>query len=110
MNPNETLGEIEELVLLAILRLGDDAYGVPVIREIGERTGREVAPAAVYVALRRLRRKELVTARTSEPEPVQGGRARRYFSVTPAGVELLANSRERLLNMWDGLQPILERR
>ena len=86
------------------------AYGVPIIREISERTGRDVAPAAVYVALRRLRRKELVSSRTSDPEPVQGGRARRYFSVTPEGVEMLANARERMLNMWDGLQPILERR
>ena len=107
---SEALGEVEELVLLAILRLGDDAYGVPIIREIAERAGREVAPAAVYVALRRLRLKELVTSRTSDPEPVPGGRARRYFSVAEAGVDILAHSRHRMLRMWDGLQPILEKR
>ncbi len=107
---SENLGEIEELVLLAILRLGDDAYGVPIIHEIAGRAGREVAPAAVYVALRRLRHKELVTSRTSAPEPVPGGRARRYFSVTKAGIELLAQSRQKMLRMWEGLQPLLEKR
>jgi len=109
-NTSDTLGEIEELVLLAILRLGDDAYGVPIIREIAERAGRDVAPAAVYVALRRLRHKQLVTARVSKPEPVQGGRARRYFNVTEAGVDLLAQSRHKMLRMWDGLHPMLEKR
>lgn len=107
---SESLGEIEELVLLAILRLGDEAYGVPIIAEIEARTGRSVAPAAVYVALRRLRKKGLVTSWTSEPEPVQGGRSRRYFAVAEDGVELLARSRRAMLSMWDGLQPLLEKR
>lgn len=106
----ETLGEIEELVLLAILRLGDDAYGVPIIREIEERADREVAPAAVYVALRRLRRKELVDSWMSDPEPVQGGKARRYHSVSPEGLDRLARSRRTMLRMWEGLQPVLDER
>lgn len=107
---DDALGEVEELVLLAILRLGDDAYGVPIIQEIEERAGREVAPAAVYVALRRLRRKELVQSWMSEPEPVPGGRARRYFAVTPGGLDRLARSRRTMLRMWDGLQPVLDDR
>lgn len=104
-----TLGEVEELVLLAILRLGDEAYGTPIIREIEERAARPVAPAAVYVALRRLRHKGLVTSWLSEPEAVQGGRARRYFAVAPSGLDLLARSRSTLLRMWEGLHPVLKR-
>lgn len=107
---SENLGEVEELVLLAILRIGEEAYGVPILEEIRERTGREVSRAAVYVALRRLRKKGLVSSRMSEPEPVPGGRAKRYFSVEPEGIELLSESRRELLKMWEGLQPVLDER
>ena len=106
--PRETLGEIEQLVLLAILRLGDEAYGVPIVEEIRARTSRSVSRAAVYIALRRLRQKALVSSRMAAPEPIQGGRAKRYFAVEPAGVERLAEARQTLLSMWDGLQPMLD--
>lgn len=105
----ETLGEVEQLVLLAILRLGDDAYGVPIAEEILERTGRDVSRAAVYIALRRLRQKGLVISWLADPEPVPGGKAKRYFRVEPDGIERLAEARNTLLSMWDGLQPLLDK-
>lgn len=106
----ESLGEVEQLVLLAILRLGGEAYGVPIVEEIEDRTDRRVARAAVYVALRRLRQKGLVSSTMADPEPVPGGRAKRYFRVETAGIERLAESRSTLLSMWDGLQPLLDKR
>lgn len=106
----ETLGEVEQLVLLAILRLGDGAYGVPIAEEILERTGREVSRAAVYIALRRLKQKGLVSSWLADPEPVQGGKAKRYFRVEPAGLDRLAEARSTLMNMWEGLQPMLDKR
>lgn len=100
-----TLGEFEQLVLLAILQLGDEAYTVPVIDVIEERTGRQVGHASVYVAMRRLEKKGLVTSRMSEPTAERGGRSRRYFSVEPHALELLRTQRDALLAMWDGLEP-----
>jgi DNA-binding PadR family transcriptional regulator len=106
----ESLGEIEQLVLLAILRLGDGAYGVPIIEEIEGRTGRGVSRAAAYIALRRLRQKDLVSSWLAEPDPVPGGRAKRYFRVEPAGLDRLAETRNSLLSMWEGIQPTLDKR
>ena len=100
------LGEFEHQVLLAVLRLGDDAYSVPVVMELEERTGREVAPAAVYIALRRMEEKGL--ARSELRTPDEGGRSRRYVSVTPAGLEQLRESRRRFVSLWDGLDPVLD--
>lgn len=105
----DALGEVEQLVLLAILRLGDEAYGVPIVEEILARTGRDVSRAAVYIALRRLRQKGLVSSWMADPEPVPGGKAKRYFRVEPEGIERLAEARSTLLSMWDGLQPLLDK-
>ena len=105
----DSLGEIEQLVLLAILRLGDGAYGVPIVEEIQQRTGRGVSRAAVYIALRRLRQKELVTSWLSDPDPVPGGKAKRYFRVEAAGIDKLSEARSTLLSMWEGLQPMLDK-
>jgi DNA-binding PadR family transcriptional regulator len=99
----DTLGDFEQMVLLAILHLGDDVYGVPIVDEIARRTGREVAPAAVYVTLRRLEDKGLVASRMGESTPERGGKARRYVRVTRAGVESLRASRQALDSMWRGL-------
>ncbi len=106
----DILGEVEQLVLLAILRLGDEAYGVPIVEEILERTGRDVSRAAVYIALRRLKQKGLVSSWLADPEPVQGGKAKRYFRVETEGVDRLAEARSTLMSMWDGLQPMLDKR
>ena len=106
----ESLGEVEQLVLLAILRLGDEAYGVPIVEEILDRTGRDVSRAAVYIALRRLKQKGLVSSWLADPDPVPGGKAKRYFQVEAEGIDRLAESRNTLMNMWDGIQPLIEKR
>jgi DNA-binding PadR family transcriptional regulator len=102
----ESLGEFEQIVLLACLQLGERAYTVPVIEEIETRTGRSVSHAAVYVALRRLERKGLVRSTLAEPTAERGGRAKRYFHVTTAAIGLLKESRQALRSMWQGLQSI----
>ena len=104
----ESLGEFEQLVLLAILRLGSEAYGVPIVREIEDRTGRESSRAAVYIALKRLQAKGLVSSRMADPTPERGGRAKRYFKIEQAGVDLVRESRRALVSMWEDLEPILE--
>jgi DNA-binding PadR family transcriptional regulator len=104
----ESLGEFEQLVLLAIVRLGSDIYGVPIVEEIRQRTGRSVSRAAVYIALRRLESKGLVTSRMADPTPERGGRSKRIFRIQPAGVELLRDSRQALLSMWQDIEPALE--
>ena len=106
----ESLGEFEQLVLLAIMRLDDQAYGVPIVEEIELRTGRAVSRPAVYIAHRRLGKKGMVNSTLAEPTPEPGGRAKRYYRVQKAGLDLLADSRRDLLNMWDGLSPVLDNR
>jgi PadR family transcriptional regulator PadR len=103
------LGEFEQIVLLAILRLKDDAYAVPIREEIEGRTTRSVARGALYTALDRLEAKHFLTSRMGEPLAERGGRSRRYYSVTPAGVSALRASRHTLLQLWNGLESLLER-
>lgn len=103
----EALGEFEQLVLLAIVRLGDNVYGVPIAEEIERRTGRSVSPAAVYVTLRRLEQKGLLSSTMSDPTPERGGKARRCVALTKAGIDSLRASRHALDNMWKGLDPQL---
>ena len=102
------MGEFEHLVMLAILRRGEDAYGVPVVEEIERRTGRSVSRASVYVALRRLEQKGLVESSLAEPTPERGGRAKKYFKVTEDGMSLVRASRKHLVNMWDGIEGLVE--
>lgn len=103
----EALGEFEQLVLLAIVQLKDDVYGVPIVDEIERRTGRSVSAAAVYVTLRRLEQKGLLSSTMSDPTPERGGKARRCVKVTPAGLDSLRASRHVLDRMWKGLDPHL---
>jgi DNA-binding PadR family transcriptional regulator len=79
------LGEFEQLVMLAVLRVGDEAYGVPVAAEIERATGRAPTLAAVHTTLARLEAKGLVASRLGDPTPQRGGRRKRHFAVTPAG-------------------------
>jgi PadR family transcriptional regulator, regulatory protein PadR len=102
------LGEFEHVVLLAILRLGDDAYAIPIRDEIAERTGRAVARGALYTALERLESKKCLRSRMSDPLPERGGRSRRYFTVTAAGLAALRASRRSLLSLWQGVERRLE--
>lgn len=106
----DSLGEFEQLVLLAIVRLsGDgDVYGVPIVDEIERRTKRSVARAAVYITLRRLEQKGLVSSWMSEPTEARGGKARRCVKLTRAGVQTLRESRHAIDEMWRGLDPQLK--
>jgi len=99
-----SLGEFEQLVLLAIVRIGEHAYALPVIEEIAARTNRDVSHAAVYIALKRLEKKGLVTSRLADPTSERGGRAKRYFRVQPEALRRLRESRDDLLSMWEGLE------
>jgi len=97
------LGEFEQLILLAILRLGDRAYGVTIRTEISERAGRIVAPGALYITLDRLEDKGLVKARVGEPTPQRGGRAKRFFTVTASGARTLARTQHAFQRLLEGL-------
>jgi DNA-binding PadR family transcriptional regulator len=108
--PRETLGEFEHQVLLAILQLGGDSYSAPIVMEMEKRSGRDVAPAAVYIALRRLEQRGLVQSTKEEPEPQRGGRGKRIFEVTPTAIEKLRESRRAMESFWDGLDPVFEKR
>jgi PadR family transcriptional regulator PadR len=98
------MGEFEQLVLLAVLRRNNDAYGIEVRDEIEKRTGRDISYGAVYAALDRLERKVYVSHRLGEPTPERGGRARKYFSVEAAGADALRSTRRSLNLMWDGVR------
>src|SRR5580704_2157698 len=103
------LGEMELMVLLTVIRLGDDAYGVPISKELLIRAGREVGLGSIYAALDRIEQKGFVTSSLGDPTPERGGRAKRYFRVTPAGVRALKTTRSALMNLWSGI-PLLEGR
>ena len=105
---SESLGEFEQLVLLAIVQLGADAYGMTMRRQIEERTGRTVAIGALYTALDRLERKGYVASTLSDPTPQRGGRAKRIFRLQRAGAAALKRSRETLARMWAGVSPDLK--
>ena len=103
MAPPLNLGEFEQLILLAILRRRDDAYGVSIRAELADRAGRNVAPGALYTSLERLETKGLITSRMSDPTPQRGGRAKRYVAVTAAGMEALTRALEAQERLLDGL-------
>ena len=102
----ETLGTFEHQVLVAMMRLGDETYSVPIVRELERLTGRRIAPAAVYVTLRRLEDRGLVASRKVPPPPGEPGRARRFFSVGPEAVALVRSMREELSRLWDGIEAL----
>ncbi len=97
------LTEFELMLLLAILRVGDEAYGVPVAREIEATAGRTVMLGAVYTALERLQSKGLVSSLVGDPTPERGGRAKRFFSVTPKGVRAVRNAQRAFTALWSGI-------
>lgn len=103
------LGEFEQLILFALLRLGDDAYGVTVREEIAERTGRDVAQGAVYTALNRLEERGLVRSRIAETTPERGGRRRKYYELEPVGARSLQRSFGQIQDMATGVLPKLAR-
>jgi len=102
------LGDLEQLVLLAVMRLGDGAYAVSVRDEIRGRTGRSVSRGAVYVTLDRLERKGMLVSGLGEPTPERGGKARRLFSLEPDGVAALRASLREIHSMTAGLADRLD--
>src|ERR1035437_7878087 len=103
MHAAHSLGEFEQVVLLAILRLGDNAYGVTIGAEITACTRREPAPGALYTTLDRLQDKGLVTSRLGDPTPQRGGRAKRYFPVLVSGVEAVTRAQRSYQRLLKGL-------
>jgi DNA-binding PadR family transcriptional regulator len=98
------MGEFEQLVLLALLRLNNDAYGMEVREEIEKRTGREISYGAVYTTLDRLERRGYVAHRLGDPTPERGGRAKKYFRALPEGREALRATQQALTVMWKGVR------
>lgn len=97
------LGEFEALILTALLRVGRGAGGTEIYEEIEERSGRDPSLPSIHVTLRRLEEKGLVASEVGEPSP-RGGRPRRFYRTTPAGVEALREFREMWRSVWSGLQ------
>jgi PadR family transcriptional regulator len=102
-----TLGEFEQVVLLAVLRLGDEAYAVTVRDEIRRCTGRDVARGSIYITLDRLETKGYLRSRLADPTPERGGRAKRYYTLRPRAVEALREGRRALVALWRGLESVL---
>jgi len=104
----KALGEFEHLILLSILRLGENAYGAAIIEEVETRTGRSVNQAAAYLTLRRLEEKGWIGSRMGAPTAERGGKAKRFFEIRPEGQARLKDSRAELLSMWDGISVELD--
>ena len=100
----EILGAFEQAVLLAVVRLGDEAYGRAIMKEVQDRLEREVAAGAVHATLERLQRKELIASRLGGGTPVRSGRARRYYRIQPAGIRALNDAREAVDALWHGIK------
>jgi len=103
MRKGDYLGNFDLMLLLALMRLGDDAYGVTIARELEEQTGREVVIASVYATLDRLQERGLVVSSLGDATPERGGKAKRYFRITGAGVREVRDARQSLMNLWKGL-------
>src|SRR3954463_13115174 len=99
----EFLGGFELLVLLALMRLGDEAYGVPISQAIEDSSGREVALGSVYVTLDRLEEKGFVSSTLGEPTAVRGGRAKTYFRITAKGLREVRQAQRTLVTLWRGV-------
>ncbi len=103
MAKREFMGGFELLVLLALIRLGDNAYGVPISEAIEESSGREVALGSVYVTLWRLEERGLVSSTLGEPTAERGGRAKTYFRITAKGLKEVRQARRTLTALWQGV-------
>ncbi len=102
------LGEFEQFLLLSVLQCEDGAYAVPIRKTLEERTGRRASRGAVHTSLERLEAKRLLSSRLGEPLAVRGGRARRYYSLTPDGLVALRAARLALRTLSSGLESLLD--
>ena len=103
MRKGAYLGQFELMVLLALMRLGDDAYGVTIANELEQQTGREVVIGSVYATLERLQDRGFVSSSLGDATPERGGRAKRYFRITGAGLREVRDARQSLMSLWKGL-------
>jgi DNA-binding PadR family transcriptional regulator len=104
MSAFDSIGEFEHMVLLAVLRLGDEAYAVTVRDEILAHTGRDVSRGSIYITLDRLETKGFLKSRFGEPTAERGGRAKRYYALRPVAIEALKESRRALVSLWRGFE------
>lgn len=100
MSERGYLGELELMLLLAVIHLGDEAYGVPISRELEKHRGKSVSLGSVYAALERLEGKGLVASSIGDPTPERGGKAKRYFQITPEGLRQVQDTRRVLTGLW----------
>jgi PadR family transcriptional regulator, regulatory protein PadR len=106
MAPPSALSNFELMVMLAVIRLDDQAYGVPITREIEETTDSEVVVGSVYAALTRLQERGLIESRLGEATAERGGRAKRYFRATSQGLREVRQTRRSLMKLWKGLSEV----
>ena len=106
----QLLTDFELMILLATLRAGEDAYGVRIAEEIEQTGGRSVVMGAIYAALERLERNGLVSSFVGDPTPERGGRAKRFFEVTPRGLRAVKQTQDALVALWTDLPQLKERR
>ena len=106
MARGDYLSEFELMVLLAVIRLEDEAYGVTISRELEQRSGREVSLGSVYAALKRLEQKGLTASRMGSPTAARGGRAKKFFRATSRGIHSARDTQKTLVNLWRGLTQI----
>jgi PadR family transcriptional regulator PadR len=100
---SQTLGTLELAALLAVARLGEDAYGLSIRRDLAARTGRDHSVGAIYTTLQRLEDKGMVASHVSAPTPVRGGRSRRHFTVTGVGAQALRDAQRHAASVWSGV-------
>jgi len=101
--PPVSMGRLELMLLLAVARLGEDAYGLAIRRDVAERIGREYSVGAIYTTLERLQAKGLLTSRSTAPTPTRGGRSRRLFTVTTAGRRAIRDAQQMTASVWSGI-------
>lgn len=104
------LGELEQVLLLALAQLGDEAYGTSIGRLIADRTGRVLSPGAIYTALDRLERRGLIVSRWGDPTPERGGKRKRHYRLRAAGVSAIRDAQRVLAQMARGLKAHVEPR
>jgi PadR family transcriptional regulator PadR len=109
MKKKKHLGELEQMVLMAVLQLKDGAYGTNVLKELSDRGGRKVSPGALFATMDRLEGKGLVASRLGDPTPGRGGKRKRFLTVTPEGIAALRDARNAWIRMSEGLEELLQR-
>lgn len=107
--PRDLLTDFELMLLLGILRVGEEAYGVQIAREVEATSGRRVLLGAAYAALDRLERNGLVASALGSPSPERGGRAKRFFRVTPRGLRAARDTQRALVALWRDIPQLKER-